>query len=206
MPSLSNIGQAETFLLLPLALFAVVTSITPGPNNILLTASGANFGFRRSVPHMLGISAGFLSLILVTGVGLGAVILASDWLHQGLKAIGALYLVWLAWQLARAGSIENRSELRPMRFHEAALFQYVNPKAWMMAVGAVAAFTTPGGHYGMEVALIALVFTLINLPCVSLWALFGVGIGRFLNDARARTVFNFTMAGLTLLSAVLLYI
>ncbi len=206
MPSLSHIGQAETFLLLPLALFAVVTSITPGPNNILLTASGANFGFRRSVPHMLGISAGFLSLILVTGVGLGAVILASDWLHQALKAIGALYLVWLAWQLARAGSIESRAELRPMRFHEAALFQYVNPKAWMMAVGAVAAFTTPRGDYGIEVALIALVFTLINLPCVSLWALFGVGIGRFLNDARARTLFNFTMAGLTLLSAVLLYL
>ena len=206
MPSLFNIGQAETFLLLPLALFAVVTSITPGPNNILLTASGANFGFRRTVPHMLGISAGFLSLILVTGVGLGTVILASDWLHQALKAIGALYLIWLAWQLARAGGIESRAELRPMRFHEAALFQYVNPKAWMMAVGAVAAFTTPGGHYGLEVALIAAIFTLINLPCVSLWALFGVGIGRYLSDARARTIFNFTMAGLTLLSAVLLYL
>lgn len=198
--------QAETFLLLPLALFAVVTSITPGPNNILLTASGATFGFRRTVPHMLGINAGFLSLILVTGVGLGAVILASDWLHQGLKAIGALYLVWLAWQLARAGGIETRSERRPMRFVEAALFQYVNPKAWMMAVGAIAAFTTPGGHYGLELAMIATIFALINLPCVSLWVLFGVGIGRFLNDARARRIFNFTMAGLTLLSAVLLYL
>jgi threonine/homoserine/homoserine lactone efflux protein len=197
---------AETFLLVPLALFAVVTSITPGPNNILLTASGANFGFRRTVPHMLGISAGFLSLIVVTGIGLGAVILASDWLHQILKAVGALYLVWLAWQLARAGGIQGMSELRPMRFYEAALFQYVNPKAWMMAVGAVAAFTTPGGHYGVEVALIALIFTVINLPCVSLWALFGVGIGRFLNHRRARLIFNFSMAGLTLLSAVLLYI
>ncbi|MEK9968299.1 MAG: LysE family translocator [Ferrovibrio sp.] len=199
-------APAETFLLIPLALFALVTSITPGPNNILLTASGANFGFRRTVPHMLGISAGFLSLILVTGVGLGAVILASDWLHQALKAIGALYLVWLAWQLARAGGIQSKSELRPMRFHEAALFQYVNPKAWMMAVGAVAAFTTPGGNYGIEIALIAIIFTIINLPCVSLWALFGVGIGRFLGHRRARLVFNSSMAGLTLLSAVLLYI
>lgn len=197
---------AETFLLIPLILFAVVTSITPGPNNILLTASGANFGFRRTVPHMLGISAGFLSLIVVTGLGLGAVILASDWLHQALKIVGALYLVWLAWQLARAGGIESMSKLRPMRFHEAALFQYVNPKAWMMAVGAVAAFTTPGGHYGLEIALIAVIFTIVNLPCVSLWALFGVGLGRFLGDDRARLAFNFTMAGLTLLSAVLLFI
>jgi threonine/homoserine/homoserine lactone efflux protein len=198
--------QPETVLLLPLMLFAVVTSITPGPNNILLTASGANFGFRRTLPHMLGISAGFMSLILVTGLGLGAVILASDWLHQALKAIGALYLVWLAWQLARAGGVDSMSKARPMRFHEAALFQYVNPKAWMMAVGAIAAFTTPGGHYGIELALIALIFTVINLPCVSLWALFGVGIGQFLNDARARRIFNFTMAGLTLLSAALLYV
>ena len=95
------------FLLLPLAIFATVTSITPGPNNILLTASGANFGFRRTVPHMIGISIGFLSLIIVSGLGVGALVAATPWLHGALKIIGAGYLVWLAWQLARAGTSES---------------------------------------------------------------------------------------------------
>lgn len=203
---MNDLAGLSGFLLLPLALFAVVTSITPGPNNILLTASGANFGFRRTLPHMLGISAGFLSLIVVSGLGVGAVILASPLLHQGLKLLGAAYLLWLAWQLARAGAIEDAMKGRPMRFHEAALFQYVNPKAWMMAVGAIAAFTTPGGDYAVELGLIAVIFTLINLPCVSLWALFGVGIGRFLHNARQRLTFNLAMAGLTVLSALLLFL
>jgi threonine/homoserine/homoserine lactone efflux protein len=193
-------------LLVPLAIFAAVTSITPGPNNILLTASGANFGFRRTLPHMIGISIGFLSLILVSGLGVGALVAATPWLHGALKIVGAAYLVWLAWQLARAGAADSMSRGRPMRFHEAALFQYVNPKAWMMAVGAIAAFTTPGGNYAVELALIAVIFTLINLPCVSVWALFGVGIGRFLTHARSRQVFNLVMAALTLLSALLLFV
>lgn len=203
---MNDLASLSGFLLLPLVLFAVVTSITPGPNNILLTASGANFGFRRTLPHMLGISAGFLSLIVVSGLGVGAVIVASPLLHQGLKLLGTAYLLWLAWQLAQAGAIENAIKARPMRFHEAALFQYVNPKAWMMAVGAIAAFTTPGGDYALELGLIAVIFTLINLPCVSLWALFGVGIGRFLHNARQRLTFNFVMAGLTVLSALLLFL
>lgn len=197
---------APAFLLLPLMLFAIVTSITPGPNNILLTASGANFGFRRTIPHMLGIGAGFLSLIFATGLGLGAVVLASPLLHQALKLVGAAYLVWLAWQLARAGAVESTTRIRPMRFHEAALFQYVNPKAWMMAVGAIAAFTTPGGDYALELTLIALIFAIINLPCVSLWALFGVAIGKYLSNDAARRVFNFAMAGLTVASAALLFV
>ena len=197
---------APAFLLLPLMLFAIVTSITPGPNNILLTASGANFGFRRTIPHMLGIGAGFLSLIFATGLGLGAVVLASPLLHQALKLVGAAYLVWLAWQLARAGAVESTTRIRPMRFHEAALFQYVNPKAWMMAVGAIAAFTTPGGDYALELTLIAVIFAVINLPCVSLWALFGVAIGKCLSNDAARRVFNFAMAGLTVVSAALLFV
>lgn len=203
---MSAVLPDSVFLLVPLAIFATVTSITPGPNNILLTASGANFGFRLTVPHMLGISAGFMSLILVCGLGVGAVIATTPWLHGALKIVGAAYLVWLAWLLARADSIQSMSQARPMRFHEAALFQYVNPKAWMMAVGAIAAFTTPGGNYAVELALIAVIFTIINLPCVSLWALFGVGIGRFLTNARAKLVFNLIMAGLTVLSALLLFI
>lgn len=193
-------------LLLPLTLFAVATSITPGPNNILLTASGANFGFRRTIPHMLGIGAGFLSLIVATGLGIGAIILASPMLHQALKLVGAGYLVWLAWKLAGAGAADGMAKARPMRFHEAALFQYVNPKAWMMAVGAIAAFTTPGGDYAAELAFIAAIFAAINLPCVSLWTLFGVGIGRMLNDGRARRLFNLVMAGLTVASAILLFV
>jgi len=201
----TSVLNAEA-LLLPLGLFAVVTSVTPGPNNILLTASGANFGFRRSVPHMLGISAAFFSLLVVCGLGVGALILAEPPLHNALKIAGAGYLLWLAWQLARAGGSASMDRARPMRFHEAALFQYVNPKAWMMAVGAIAAFTTPGGNYTLEMALIAVVFTLINLPCVSLWTLFGLGLGRLLHDGGRRRIFNFAMAALTVASAVLLFV
>lgn len=201
-----TVAEPAAFLLLPLVLFALVTSITPGPNNILLTASGANFGFRRTLPHMLGIGAGFLSLIFAAGLGLGAVILASPLLHQALKLVGAAYLLWLAWQLARAGAVESSARARPMRFHEAALFQYVNPKAWMMAVGAIAAFTTPGGDYAIELILIAVVFAAINLPCVSAWALFGVAIGKTLSNDAARRVFNLVMAGLTVASAALLFV
>src|SRR3546814_8833337 len=134
--------SAET-LLLPLALFALVTSVTPGPNNILLTASGASFGFRRTVPHMLGISAGFFSLLLVCGLGVGALILAEPVLHTALRVAGAGYLVWLAWPLARAGSAETMQRARPQRIHEAARFPYVKLKAWILAVGAVAAFPPP---------------------------------------------------------------
>lgn len=189
-----------------LMLFVLVTTLTPGPNNILLTASGANFGFRRTVPHMLGIWAGFATLILAAGLGIGAVLLADPRLHGLLKVIGAAYMLWLAWGLLRAGTVAEAGSGRPMSFVAAALFQYANPKAWLMAVGAIAAFTTPGGNYAAELALIIAAFAVFGPPCNSLWVLFGQGVARFLRDDAARRGFNCVMAGLTAAATALLFV
>lgn len=192
--------------LFALMLFVLVSTVTPGPNNILLTASGANFGFRRTVPHMLGIWAGFATLIIAAGLGVGAALLADPRLHAMLKLVGAAYMLWLAWGLLRAGAMGEASGGRPMTFLGAALFQYANPKAWLMAVGAIAAFTTPGGNFAAELALIVGVFALFGPPCNSIWVLFGQGVARFLRDDVARRWFNRAMAGLTAAATALLFV
>lgn len=130
---------------LALLVYALVTSITPGPNNLMLLASGVNFGIARTVPHMLGISIGFLVLLLAVGFGLGAVLTAFPALHTGLKIAGAVYLLYLAWKIAMSRSLSGKGETnaRPMRFVDAAAFQWVNPKAWVMAITAMAVYTNP---------------------------------------------------------------
>ncbi|MFM8614006.1 MAG: LysE family translocator, partial [Alphaproteobacteria bacterium] len=113
--------------------FALTTSCTPGPNNAMLTASGANFGFRRAVPHMLGIILGFPAMVLAIGLGLGTVFTALPWLHLALKYVGAAYMLYLAWRIATAGRGKGAGAAKPIGFFEAAGFQWVNPKAWIMA-------------------------------------------------------------------------
>ena len=123
-------------VLLPLAAFIFVSSITPGPNNVMLTASGANFGYQRSVPHMLGISVGATLMLLVVGAGLGAVFARWPQLYTLLQWVGAAYLVWLAWKIATAGRVQTgQAKPQPLNFWQAAAFQWVNPKAWLMSVG-----------------------------------------------------------------------
>ncbi len=128
-----------------LLVYAFVTSITPGPNNFMLLASGVNFGFIRTIPHMLGIGGGFLSLLLAVGFGLGAVLTAFPSLHLALKIAGGAYLLYLAWRIAMSRSLgkDGDTKARPMTFLEAAAFQWVNPKAWVMAVTAMAVYTNP---------------------------------------------------------------
>ena len=130
---------------LALLVYAFVTSITPGPNNLMLLASGVNFGFVRTIPHMLGIGGGFLVLLLAVGFGLGAVLTAFPSLHLALKIAGGAYLLYLAWRIAMSRSMAKDGETkgRPMTFLEAAAFQWVNPKAWVMAVGAMAIYANP---------------------------------------------------------------
>lgn len=183
-----------------LIVFAAVTTFTPGPNNVMVTASGANFGYRRSVPHMLGITLGFPAMVVGVGLGLAGVFQAVPWLHAALKYAGAAYLLWLAWRIARSGRAEAKARARPLTFLEAAGFQWVNGKAWMMATGALATFTTLGGDLVAEVLVIALVFGLVCYPSVSIWTACGVAIGRLLATDRALRAFNWTMAGLLVLS------
>lgn len=179
---------------LALIVFAFVTSITPGPNNFMLMASGVNFGFRRTVPHMLGIGAGFLTLLLGVGFGLGAMLTAWPALHLGLKIAGGAYLLYLAWRIAMSRSMSEKGgkAARPMRFIEAAGFQWVNPKAWVMAVTAMALYTSPAAPF-LSVVIVAVAFALVNLPSVSTWAGFGVALRGFLADPVRLKWFNIAM-------------
>lgn len=179
--------------LLALLGFAFVTSVTPGPNNLMLMASGANFGLRRTVPHMLGISLGFAVLAGAVGLGLAGLLQAVPGAMLGLKVLAVAYMLWLAWKIAHAAAPgAGRAGARPMTALQAAAFQWVNPKAWAMALGAIAVYA-PGGGLG-QVALVAAVFSAVNLPTVSLWAWAGEGLRQWLTDARRLRVFNLTMA------------
>lgn len=180
-------------LLLALLGFAFVTSVTPGPNNLMLMASGANFGFRRTLPHMLGISLGFAVLAGAVGLGLAGLLHGFPPAMLALKALAVGYMLWLAWKIAHAAAPgEGRAGGRPMSLIQAALFQWVNPKAWAMALGAIAVYA-PGGRIA-EIALVAAIFSLVNLPTVGLWAWAGEALRHWLSDARRLRVFNLTMA------------
>jgi len=174
--------------------FALTTSVTPGPNNAMLTASGANFGFRRAVPHMLGIIVGFPAMVLAIGLGLGTVVSALPWLHLALKYVGAAYMVYLAWRIATAERGKGAAAAKPISFLEAAGFQWVNPKAWIMGVGALAAYTVPEAPVWSEAARVAGAFVFTGIVSSTLWCGFGVAIGRLLTSDRAFRLFNYAMA------------
>ena len=180
-------------LLLALLGFALTTSITPGPNNAMLTASGANFGFRRAVPHMLGIILGFPAMVLAIGLGLGSVFSALPWLHLALKYVGAAYMMYLAWRIATAERGKGAATTKPISFFEAAGFQWVNPKAWIMGVGALAAYTVPEAPVWSEAARVAGAFVVTGIISSALWCGFGVAIGRLLTSDRAFRLFNYAM-------------
>ena len=192
----------------PLVTFALATSVTPGPNNIMLTASGANFGFRRTIPHMLGVAIGFTVMVLAIGLGLSEVFKALPVIHQLLRYGGAAYLLYLAYRIATAAPTtpDGARAGRPLTFLQAALFQWVNPKGWMMAVGAISAYTTVGGDLVQESILIAGVFGAIGLPAVALWAGLGAAIGRLLQAKWALRAFNVAMALLLVASLVLIFV
>ena len=195
--------MSQLDLFLPLFLFAASMALTPGPNNIMLTASGVNFGFRRTVPHMLGVALGFPAMVTAIGLGLGELFEAYPQIHEVLKYAGIAYLLWLAWKVATAAPAEDTgTKAKPLNFLQAAGFQWVNPKAWIIAVGAIATYTTLNGDVVREVLFIAGVFTLVTFPTVALWTLFGTAIRRLLRSPRARTLFNWGMAALLVASLV----
>ena len=186
-----------------LVLFAAVMTLTPGPNVVLVTASGANFGFRRTIPQMLGITLGFGLMVAAGGFGLAGLVHAEPRLHAALKYAGAVYFVYLAWRIARADAGSGASvRAKPIGFIEAALFTWINPKAWVSALGALAAYTTVGGDVLWETSVIAAVLAAFCLVSCVIWTGFGTVIGRFLANPRARIAFNWSMAGLLVLSLI----
>jgi threonine/homoserine/homoserine lactone efflux protein len=190
-------------LLGPLVLFAAAVTLTPGPDVVLVTASAANFGFRRTIPQMLGITLGFGALVIASGIGLAGLVHAEPRLHAGLRYAGAAYLAYLAWRIAWAEAGGGASvRAKPIGFTEAALFTWMNPKAWVSALGALAAYTTVGGDVVQETALIAAVLAAFCLLSTVLWAGLGAAIGRFLANRSARVAFNWSMTGLLALSLI----
>lgn len=186
--------------------FALSMAATPGPNNAMVTASGASWGFRRTLPHMLGVSVGFPLMLLAVALGAGGAIRDHPWLHEALRWVGVAYLVWLAWRIASADPSvgddeggEARSGGRPLSFPQAALFQWVNPKAWVIALSAVATYTTAQGVV-VQAAVLAAIFLLVTLPVLAGWTLVGVGAARLLRSRAALRGFNLTMAALLLAS------
>lgn len=190
----------EPAVLLALISFAFASSVTPGPNNIMLMSSGVTFGFVRTIPHMLGVSLGHATMLVCIGLGLGKVFEAYPITNLILKVLGALYMLYLAYKIARSGPTKAKEGVsKPFTFLQAAAFQWVNPKAVIMAVTAVSVYTTPDAAT-LQVFIIGLVFCLVNLPSVSIWAYFGVAMRRFLNDEKKVRFFNVSMAVLLVLS------
>jgi len=193
--------------LLALAGFTFVASITPGPNNLMLAASGVGFGLKRTVPHMLGVCAGFAVLVLACGLGIGALLMQSPEVALGLKVLGSGYLVYLAWRLGSSltpGSGNARA--RPMSFAAAAAFQFANPKAWLMGITAAAVFLPGLGSDWQALALLCLVVCGVNFPCVTSWAVMGAAIRARLQDPVWRRRFSAVMILLTLYAAASIWI
>jgi threonine/homoserine/homoserine lactone efflux protein len=185
-------------------IFATVMGFTPGPNNVMLASSGARFGVGRSLPHLFGVTVGFPVMLLLVGLGLASILLASPLLQLVMKIVSCAYLLWLAFQIGRSSSaMGDTGGTRPLTFLQAALFQWINPKAWMMAVGAISAYTAGTGSrlYG-QVTIIALITLGVTLASTWTWTAFGAGIRRWLRSPKSLRHFNLAMALLLAASTV----
>ena len=190
-------------ILLSVFLFALVSTATPGPNNIMVMTSGLNFGVLRTLPHYLGICIGFPAMVLAISMGLGKAFEAVPVMHQVIKVLGVSYLMYLAWRIATtATEIEEDDTSSPLSFLQAAAFQWVNPKAWVMAVGALATFTTVSGEVIQQATWIAVAFMVVAVPCVGAWMLGGAGLSRLLQKPVYRRWFNWSMGFLLALSVI----
>ena len=182
-----------------LAVFAFVAAATPGPNNLMLMASGANFGFRRTLPHMLGVGIGFVAMIVLVGVGLVGMFQRYPEAQTALKIISVAYLLFLAWKIATAAPPDERGEAgSPISFLQAAAFQWVNPKAWTMVLSAVVAYA-PSQSFA-AVVMVAGVFAVVTFPSVTVWTVMGQELRRFLTDHRRLRAFNIFMAAILVAS------
>ena len=187
-------------LLIALMTFAFVTSISPGPNNTMVLASGVNFGVRRSIPHMLGIGCGFTLMVVIVGLGLGKIFSAYPVAYTGMKIVGGAYMLWLAWKIANAGPMgEMKAAGAPVTFVQAALFQWVNPKAWVMAITANATYSIVGQPV-ISAFIVGGAFALMSAPSNLTWVIFGSLLRKLLSDPKTLQIFNITMAVLLVLS------
>jgi threonine/homoserine/homoserine lactone efflux protein len=179
----------------------VIAAVTPGPNNVMLTTTGLNFGVRRGVPHLLGICIGFPVMLALIGLGFATLFQLYPVLHEAIKIAGIIYLLYLAWKIATSsGGVGEISQSKPINFWQAAAFQWINPKAWIMGSSALAAYTTLDDSFFLQVLIICITFMLITLPCAGVWLVFGAGLQHFLKNPGHLKIFNVVMALLLIAS------
>jgi threonine/homoserine/homoserine lactone efflux protein len=195
-----TLEQAVAFLL-----FAVVAAVTPGPSNVMLTAAGAGAGVLRGLPCLLGVTIGMGFMMFLVPLGLGTVVLGHPWALTALKWCGAAFLLWLAWKIATSAPAEGSAERRTVGFVEAAVFQWVNPKSWLVTVSAAGTYlSAESGSAVAQSALLGGLFVLAAFPSCFLWLAFGASVQRFLHGPRARRAFNLALGGLLALSVALI--
>ena len=191
----------------PLAVFAFVSSITPGPNNMMLSASGLAFGFRRTIPHIVGVWFGFVLLLITCALGLGVLVVQFPVVGVALKVVGSFYLLYLAWTLRRAlHPAESRRSKRPLRFQEAAAFQFINPKAWVMGATAIAVFGSNSEPVWLATASVCAVFSIVGVPCICSWAALGASIRPWLVCQKKRQVFSVCLTLLMIYAIVAMWV
>ncbi len=196
----------RTDVLAAMTAFCFVSGVTPGPNNLMLMASGVNFGFRRTLPHLIGVVLGFSLMVALIGFGLDAIFSRFPALLPAMRYLGAAYMLWLAWKIAHAGPVrEGQRGGAPLGFFGAAAFQWINPKCWVMALSALTAYAVVD-DYARNVAIVASTYLLIGLPSSGAWALLGSSMRRALADPRVARPFNWTMAALLAASIVTVFV
>jgi threonine/homoserine/homoserine lactone efflux protein len=180
-----------------MAVFAWVTSVTPGPNNMMVLASGVNFGVRATLPHLLGISCGHFLMLMAVGLGLGELFNRMPLIYPAMQVLGMAYLLYLAWGIVRSGpppaQQTSLDAAKPLGFWGAAAFQWVNPKAWVMTLGFFSNYLPQEAGIAL-IAVASLLFSLINFPSIMVWAVMGARLGHYLHVALYRRIFNWTMA------------
>ena len=188
-------------LLSGLVIFCLVSSITPGPNNLMLLASGANFGIRRTLPHMLGVVLGFTFMVIVIGLGAAQVFQRIPVAHTVLTIVSVFYLLYLAYKIGTANSkvLGEKVTGSPITFLQAVFFQWVNPKAWTMALAAITVYT-PQPVTNYNIIMVSLIFGAINLPSINFWVILGAQMRHPLTTDTKLRIFNWTMASLLVLS------
>lgn len=180
--------------------FMIVSTVTPGPNNVLLFASGLNFGLRKTLPLICGIGSGFAFLLACVGLGLGQLLEVFPLAFTIIKILGAAYMLYLAWKIANSGPVEiDADSAMPMTFFQAALFQWVNPKAWVITVVLASTYTDKDNYY-VTLGIIIFTAAILNLPTISTWAVFGTAMKQFLSDPKKLRIFNIAMAVALVLS------
>jgi threonine/homoserine/homoserine lactone efflux protein len=191
--------------ILPIIIFTFSMSITPGPNNIMVTASGANFGYRKTLPHLMGIWFGFSTLMIFSALGLKQIFDLYPVMKSVLKICGVSYMLFLAVKIMRSSNkMKEGKTAKPFSFVQAALFQIVNPKAVMMAITSMSVYTIKGDLFLVSSFYVIVIFNLMGFPATSIWTLFGTLIGKKLKNKKFLKIFNYSLGALTVCAALLL--